>query len=64
MKLKLKLQLMSGLVVGASVYTGVFLGSLKLIEPFFVESPQEVTEVLSPEQLMLSELTEPANLKF
>ena len=47
--MELKLKLMSGLVVGASVYIGVFLGSLKLIEPFFVESAQEVTEVLSPE---------------
>ncbi len=62
--MEVKLKLMSGLVVGASVYTGVFLGSLKLIEPFFVKSAQEVTEVLSSEQLILSELSEPDNLKF
>ena len=47
--MELRLKLMSGLVVLTSVYIGVFLGSLKLIEPFFLESAQEVTEILSYE---------------
>ena len=47
--MELRLKLMSGLVVLASVYMGVFLGSLKLIEPFFVESAQEVNEILYSE---------------
>ena len=47
--MELRLKLMSGLFVLASVYMGAFLGSLKLIEPLFVESTQEVTEILSYE---------------
>ncbi len=47
--MKLRLKLMFSLVVVTSVYIGIFLGSLKLIELFYAESVLGVTELLSPE---------------